>query len=73
MPQPVTYRGMSLIVPDNDSEWNEYFALARQHTLMVRACSAMTVLLVLAAGAVIASPVHYSPMRDVPIPAVSSP
>jgi hypothetical protein len=31
---------MSLVVPDNDSEWNEYFALARQHKLMVRACSA---------------------------------
>jgi uncharacterized protein len=40
MPAPVTYRGMSLVVPDNDSEWNEYFALARQHKLMVRACSA---------------------------------
>jgi uncharacterized OB-fold protein len=40
MPQPVTYRGMSLIVPDNDSEWNEYFAHARQHRLMVRACAA---------------------------------
>jgi len=40
MPQPVTYRGMSLIVPDNDSEWNEYFAHARQHKLMVRACTA---------------------------------
>ena len=40
MPQPVTYRGMSLVVPDNDSEWNEYFALARQHRLMVRACTA---------------------------------
>ena len=40
MPQPVTYRGMSLVVPDNDSEWNEYFALARQHKLMVRACTA---------------------------------
>ena len=40
MPQPVTYRGMSLVVPDNDSEWNEYFALARKHKLMVRACAA---------------------------------
>ena len=26
MPQPVTYRGMSFVIPDNDSEWNEYFA-----------------------------------------------
>ena len=33
MPQPVTYRGMSLIVPDNDSEWKEYYAHARQHRL----------------------------------------
>jgi uncharacterized OB-fold protein len=40
MPQPVTYRGMSLVVPDNDSEWNEYFGLARQHKLMLRACTA---------------------------------
>jgi uncharacterized OB-fold protein len=40
MPQPVTYRGMSLVVPDNDSEWNEYFAHARRHQLMVRACKA---------------------------------
>jgi len=40
MPQPVTYRGMSLVVPDNDSEWNEYFAHARQHRLMLRACAA---------------------------------
>jgi len=39
MPQPVTYRGMSLVIPDNDSEWREYFALARQHRLMVRACA----------------------------------
>ncbi|PYM21196.1 MAG: hypothetical protein DMD78_19235 [Candidatus Rokuibacteriota bacterium] len=40
MPQPVSYRGMTLVVPDNDSEWNEYFALARQHKLMLRACQA---------------------------------
>src|SRR5438552_10342303 len=40
MPQPVSYRGMTLVVPDNDSEWNEYFALARQHKLMLRACRA---------------------------------
>jgi uncharacterized protein len=40
MPQPVTYRGMALIVPDNDSEWKEYFANARQHRLTLRACSA---------------------------------
>ena len=40
MPQPVTYRGMTLIVPDNDSEWKEYFGHARQHRLMLRACKA---------------------------------
>jgi len=40
MPQPVTYRGMSLIVPDNDSEWKDYYAHARQHRLMLRACKA---------------------------------
>jgi len=27
-------------VPDNDSEWAEYFANARAHTLMMRACTA---------------------------------
>lgn len=40
MPQPVSYRGMSLLIPDNDSEWKEYFAHARAHTLMMRACRA---------------------------------
>jgi len=40
MPQPVTYRAMALIVPDNDSEWKEYFANARQHRLTMRACTA---------------------------------
>jgi len=40
MPQPVTYRGMTLLVPDNDSEWAEYFARARAHTLVMRACTA---------------------------------
>jgi hypothetical protein len=40
MPEPVQYRGMTLLVPDNDSEWKEYFAHARQHRLMVRACNA---------------------------------
>ncbi len=36
----IEYRGMSLVVPDNDSEWKEYFAAARQHRLVVRACAA---------------------------------
>ena len=40
MPQPVTYRGMSLLIPDNDSEWKEYFAHARAYKLMMRACGA---------------------------------
>ena len=38
MPQPLQYRGMTLVVPDNDSEWAEYFASARRHQLVVRAC-----------------------------------
>ena len=40
MPQPVTYRGMQLVVPDNDSEWIEFYAQARQHKLVVRKCKA---------------------------------
>lgn len=40
MPQPVQYRGMSLIVPDNDSEWKEFYAHARAHRLVVRKCKA---------------------------------
>src|SRR3990172_128894 len=40
MPQPVQYRGMALIVPDNDSEWKEYYAHARAHRLVARACTA---------------------------------
>jgi uncharacterized OB-fold protein len=36
----VDYRGMSLLIPDNDSEWKEYFAAARAHRLVVRACRA---------------------------------
>ena len=40
MPQPVQYRGMALLIPDNDSEFKEYFQHARQHRLMMRACTA---------------------------------
>jgi len=40
MPQPVTYRGMTLIVPDNDSEWKEFYAHARAHELVARKCRA---------------------------------
>jgi uncharacterized OB-fold protein len=38
MPQPVQYRGMALLVPDNDGEWMEYYAEARKHRLVMRAC-----------------------------------
>jgi hypothetical protein len=36
----VEHRGMRLLIPDNDSEWREYFGLARQHRLAMRACAA---------------------------------
>ena len=36
----IEYRGMSLVIPENDSEWREHFKLARQHKLMLRACKA---------------------------------
>src|SRR5439155_17185576 len=39
MPEPVLYRGMTLIVPDNDSEWTEFYAHARAHRLVDRACT----------------------------------
>jgi uncharacterized OB-fold protein len=31
---------MTLLVPDNDSEWREFYAHARQHRLVVRMCAA---------------------------------
>jgi uncharacterized OB-fold protein len=34
----VEYRGMNLVIPDNDSEWKEYFLEARKHRLVVRKC-----------------------------------
>lgn len=40
MPEPVQYRGMTLLLPENDGEWTEYFAYARAHRLMLRACAA---------------------------------
>jgi hypothetical protein len=40
VPQPVQHRGLTLLVPDNDSEWMEYFAHARGHRLMMRKCAA---------------------------------
>ena len=33
------YRGMNLVIPENDSEWREYFGLARSHRLMLRECA----------------------------------
>jgi uncharacterized OB-fold protein len=36
----VEYRGMNLVIPENDSEWREHFKLARQHKLMLRTCRA---------------------------------
>ena len=36
----IEYRGMNLVIPDNDSEWKEYFAEARKHRLVVRECAA---------------------------------
>ena len=35
----IEYRGMNLVVPENDSEWREHFKLARGHRLMLRACA----------------------------------
>jgi uncharacterized OB-fold protein len=35
----VQYRGMNVVIPENDSEWREYFSLARTHRLMLRACA----------------------------------
>lgn len=40
MPEPVQYRGMALVVPDNDSEWKEYYRHAREHRLVMRKCAA---------------------------------
>ena len=39
MPQ-VEYRGMLLMVPDNDSEFGGYFEAAREHRLVVKKCNA---------------------------------
>lgn len=45
----------------------------RTRTVMTRAYAIGTVLVLLATGIFIASPVHYTPIRDAGIPAVSSP
>ena len=44
MPQPVEYRGMTLIVPANASEWKEFYEHARSHRLVVRKCAACALL-----------------------------
>jgi hypothetical protein len=36
----VQYRGMQLIVPENDSEFLGYFEAARQHKLVLKKCTA---------------------------------
>ena len=36
----VGYRGIQLIVPENDSEFAGYFEAARQHRLVMKKCSA---------------------------------
>ena len=36
----VEYRGMRLIVPENDSEFLGYYEAARQHKLVMKACAA---------------------------------
>jgi len=40
MPEPVQHRGMTLLLPENDGEWTDYFAHARAHRLVMRQCSA---------------------------------
>jgi uncharacterized OB-fold protein len=36
----VEYRGMNLVIPENDSEWREHFKLARErHRLTLRKCA----------------------------------
>ena len=40
MPQPVQYRGMALLIPDNDTEWKEFYEHARAHKLVLRKCKA---------------------------------
>ena len=32
------YRGMNLIIPDNDTEWKGYFEAAREHRLVMKQC-----------------------------------
>ena len=34
----VQYRGMNLIIPENDTEWRGYFEAARAHRLVMKQC-----------------------------------
>lgn len=38
MAEPVAYKGMSLVIPENDTEWGEFYAEARKHRLVMRCC-----------------------------------
>jgi hypothetical protein len=40
----VQYRGMQLIVPENDSEFLGYFEAAREHKLMLKKCASCNLL-----------------------------
>lgn len=40
----VQYRGMNLIIPDNDTEWKGYFEAAREHRLVMKACGSCRLL-----------------------------
>ena len=40
----VEYRGMSLIVPENDTEFFGYYEAARDNRLVVKRCSACNLL-----------------------------
>ena len=41
----VEYRGMNLVIPENDSEWREHFKLAStSHQLMLRTCKQCTLM-----------------------------
>jgi uncharacterized OB-fold protein len=34
----IQYRGMNLIIPENDTEWKGYFEAARDHRLVMKQC-----------------------------------
>jgi uncharacterized OB-fold protein len=37
---PVVHRGMTLVIPETDSEWHGYFQAARERRLVIRRCEA---------------------------------